>query len=91
MTHDALLESVRSLVEHVAGPSRTPPQADPETRLTEGYWLDSIELLELVIACESRFGIAFDNTRDFENGNLLTLGSLTHLVRSKLPVPRCES
>jgi acyl carrier protein len=90
VTHDPLLESIRSLVERVAGPSRTPLHAGPDTRLTEGYWLDSVELLELVIACESRFGITFDDTRDFENGNLKTLGTLTHLVRSKLPAAECE-
>jgi acyl carrier protein len=90
VTHEALLQSIRSLVERVAGPSRSPLHAGPDTRLAEGYWLDSVELLELVISCESRFGITFDEARDFENGNLSTLGTLTHLVQSKLSA-RCES
>jgi acyl carrier protein len=88
---DPVLDAIRALVERVAGPSRTPAEAGPETRLTEGYWLDSVELLEVLIACESEFGIAFHDTCDFENGALDTLGTFTYLVRSKLPTPRCDS
>ena len=87
---DPLLDTVRALVERVAGPSRTPAHAGPETRLTEGYWLDSVELLDVLIACEAELGVAFDDTRDFEGGALDTLGTFTHLVRSKLPAPRRE-
>jgi acyl carrier protein len=85
---DRVHDEIRRLVEDIAGASRKPAHAGPETRLTEGYWLDSIELLELMIACETRFGVVFDERRDFENGALDTLGSLTRLVRSKLGVPR---
>ena len=88
---DPVLDEIRALVERVAGPSRTPAHAGPETRLTEGYWLDSVELLELLIACEAAFGIAFHDTRDFDAGALDTLGTFTHLVRSKLPTPRSDS
>jgi hypothetical protein len=48
-------------------------------------------LLEVLIACEAAFGIAFHDTRDFDGGALETLGTFTHLVRSKLPTPRCDS
>jgi acyl carrier protein len=88
---DPLLDAVRAVVERVAGPSRAPAHAGPETRLTEGYWLDSVELLEVLIACETAFGIVFDNTRDLEGGAFDTLGTLTRLVRSKLPAPRCSA
>jgi acyl carrier protein len=88
---DPVLDAIRALVERVAGPSRTPAHAGPDTRLTEGYWLDSVELLEVLIACETEFGIAFHDTQDFESGALDTLGTFTHLVRSKLPTPRCDS
>jgi acyl carrier protein len=90
-SQDPLLDAIRALVERLAGPSRTPAQVGPETRLAEGYWLDSVELLELLIACETAFGIVFEETRDFDGGALDTLGTLTHLVRSKLPAPRCDS
>jgi acyl carrier protein len=88
---DPVLDEIRALVERIAGPSRTPANAGPETRLTEGYWLDSVELLEVLIACEVAFGIAFHDTRDFDGGAFETLGTFTHLVRSKLPTPRCHS
>ena len=81
---DPLLAAIRALVERVAGPSRTPPGGGPETQLSgAGFWLDSIELLEVVVACEGEFGITFDATRDFTGAALETLGSLTDLIRSK--------
>jgi acyl carrier protein len=83
--HNPLLHEIRTLVEGIAGPSRTPTLAGPETRLSDGYWLDSVELLEVLIACETKFGVVFDERRDFEDGSLDTLGTLTSLVRSKLP------
>lgn len=88
---DPMLDAVRALVERVAGPSRTPADAGPETRLTDGYWLDSVELLELLIACETEFGIAFHDTRAFEDGALDTLGAFADLVRSTLQAPQCDS
>jgi acyl carrier protein len=49
----------------VAGPSRTPPDSGPQTPLSgAGLRLDSVELLEVVVACECEFGIMFDATRD---------------------------
>ena len=88
---DVLIGAVRALVSRIAGPSRTPAEAGPETHLAEGYWLDSVELLEVLIACETTFGIAFDATRDFDAGGFATLGALTHLVRSKLPAPQGDT
>jgi acyl carrier protein len=88
---DPLLHTIRAIVEGVAGASRTPLDAGVETRLSEGFWLDSVELLEVLVACETRFGIAFDDARDLEGGALNTLGTLTELVRSKLPAARCHS
>lgn len=85
---DPLLEEIRAIIERIAGPSRTPTHVGPETRLTEGYWLDSVELLEVLIACETRLGVVFDDRRDFEGATLDTLDTLTRLVRSKLPAPR---
>jgi acyl carrier protein len=84
MAADPLLTTLQALVERVAGPSRTPRRSDPATRLSEGgFWLDSIELLEVVVACETEFRITFDATRDLTGPALETLGSLTDLIRSK--------
>ena len=83
---DPLLVAIRDLVEQVAGSRRIPAQVGPETRLSEGgFWLDSIELLQVVVACEERFAIVFDPAREFTPGALETLESLSALVRAKNP------
>jgi acyl carrier protein len=83
-TPDPVLEALRALVERVAGPGRTPPDSGPETPLSgSGFWLDSIELLEVVVACEAEFEITFDATQDLTGAALETLGMLTALIRSK--------
>ena len=88
---DPLLDATRALVERVAGPSRTPPDSGPQTPLSEsGFWLDSVELLEVVVACECEFGIMFDATRDLAERTLETLGTLTELIRSKHPRARTD-
>jgi len=84
MASDPLLDATRALVERVAGPSRTPEDSGPETPLSaEGFWLDSVELLELVVACETEFNIMFDATTDLTGGTFETLGALTERIREK--------
>ena len=81
---DPLLVAIRALVERVAGAARTLPDSGPETPLSgAGFWLDSIELLEVVVACEAEFELTFDATRDFSGVALETLGTLTELIRAK--------
>jgi acyl carrier protein len=83
---DATLASIRVIVEQVAGSRRIPAQVGPETRLCEGgFWLDSVELLQVVVACEERFGIVFDANQDLTPEPLETLATLTALVRAKRP------
>lgn len=89
-TRDPLLDATRALVGRIAGPSRTPRDAGPETRLGDGYWLDSVELLEVLVACEKEFGIVFEDVGDLEAGALETLGTLTDLIRSKHPILRAD-
>jgi acyl carrier protein len=80
----ALIEAMRALVTRVAGPSRAPVESGPATPLSEGgFWLDSVELLEVVVACESEFDITFDATRDFAGDAFETLGTLAALVDRK--------
>jgi hypothetical protein len=43
-----------------------------------------VELLEVIIACEHTFEIAFDGQEDLEPGRFGTLGSLTDAVRDKM-------
>jgi len=85
---DPLMDAVRTIVERIAGPSRTPPDSGPETSLTDGYWLDSVDLLEVLVACEHEFGIVFGDSGDLDAGSLETLRTLTDLIRSKRPTRR---
>ena len=87
-TSDPVFDSVRAIVEKVAGRDRSPSAAGADTTLTEGYWLDSVEMLEVLVQCENAFGIVFDAKRDFDGSALTSLGSLTELVRSKLTTHR---
>ena len=80
---DPLFDEVRAIVEKIAAP-RVPSQVGSDTRLTEDFWLDSVEMLEVVIVCETKLGVAFDERSDFDGDALSTLGSLTALIRSKL-------
>jgi len=78
------LERVLSIVSGVAGAHRSPPGAGRETPLTDGgFWLDSVELLEIVLACEEAFGIVFDSTADLTDESLSTVGSLVELIQAR--------
>lgn len=78
-----VVERVQAIVCGIAGPHRTPVDAGSRTRLGEGgFWLDSTDLLEVLIACESEFGIVFDSTTDLTVETLSTLGSLADVVRN---------
>jgi acyl carrier protein len=86
------LASIRALVIRVAGASRAPERSGAATPLSDGgFWLDSVELLELVVACEDAFGITFDATRDFDAGAFATLGTLAALVDEKRAAARVGS
>lgn len=85
----ALVDAIRALVARVAGPSRTPAESGPGTPLSEGgFWLDSVELLEVVVGCEGEFDITFDATTDFTAGAFETLGTLATLVDGKRAATR---
>jgi acyl carrier protein len=87
----ASLDAVRALVARVAGPSRTPADSGPDTPLSEGgFWLDSVDLLEVVVGCEEAFGIAFDATRDLTRDAVETLGTLAALIDGKRPPARAR-
>ena len=77
---DPILARTRAIVERVAGAHRTPPLVTRETKLADGFWLDSIEMLDVVIACETEFGIVFSEQGDLDVSSLDTLGSLVDVV-----------
>jgi acyl carrier protein len=86
MTSPLTIERVQAIVADAAGAGRAPSDAGPETPLVEGgFWLDSVHLLEAIIACESEFGVIFDPETDFTRAHLSTVRTLHDLIRAKQP------
>jgi acyl carrier protein len=80
----SVLDSVSQIVIAVAGPDRTPIDAGPDTLLCDGgFWLDSVSLLELALACEATFGI--DPTRDLPSGTIASVRTLASIIEPKRP------
>jgi acyl carrier protein len=78
-----------TILADVAGPGRVPAGAGGETPLRDGgFWLDSVALLELVVAVESEFGVDFDPATDFGEAALRTVGSLTAVIERRLAAGR---
>jgi acyl carrier protein len=83
---DPIVGRVLAIVTRVAGARRTPPAAGPETALADGgFWLDSVDLLELVVACEHEFGLRLDPEMDLSPDALRTVATVADLVRRRLP------
>lgn len=84
MTRPSLAERVLAVVVAVAGPSRTPAHPAPGTPLGEdGFWLDSVDLMEVVVACEKEFGVIFEGETDLTREAMRTAGTLAALIESK--------
>ncbi len=82
--NDPILERVQRVVVRTAGAARTPPDAGPDTPLGEaGFWLDSVDLVEVVVACESEFGVTFEGETDLTAESLRTVRSLAAMIQSK--------
>ena len=86
MTDDELVGRVRAIVDQVAGPSRIPDEAGPDTPLGEaGFWLDSLDLVEVVLAAEREFQVGFEGETDLTPASLASIRSFAALIRGKLP------
>ena len=84
MTDGSVVERVLRRVMQVAGPARTPPDAGPDTPLGDGgFWLDSVDLVELVVACELEFSLNFQGETDITEDALATARTLAELISSK--------
>ena len=82
MSAEPTLERAQAIVARVAGRSGRFSSADrPLTN--GGYWLDSVHLLETIIACEEAFGIELDPDVDLTAAALRSVGTLFDLIRSK--------
>jgi acyl carrier protein len=85
MNSNHIVERVLALAAQIAGPERTPPQVGPDTQLAEGgLWLDSAELLEMIVACEAEFAVEFDSEADLTTEALGSIGSLAAVIERKL-------
>jgi acyl carrier protein len=84
MTRDPALERVQSIITGIVGSGQGPSDAGPDTPLSDGgFWLDSVHMLEALLACEAEFGIVFDPETDFTEEHLKTVRTLCDLIRTK--------
>jgi acyl carrier protein len=80
-----LEDRVLAILARVAGPHRTPPSPGPDTPLAEGgFWLDSADLFEVVLACETEFDVRFDGDKDLTPGRLMTVATLSETIHARL-------
>jgi len=84
---EAVLQAIGAIVARIVGPKRAlPSDMNDATPLAEGgLWLDSVELLEVVVACEAEFEITFEAAVDLVGNALDTLGTLADLIQTKRP------
>ena len=81
----AVVDRLMKIVADVAGPGRTPADLGSHTPLRDGgVWLDSVGLLELIVAAEAEFDVSFDPTSDFGDAALDTVGSLGEVIDRRL-------
>ena len=78
-----------SALERVIAIVRQAAELKADERITadmglvgSGLWLDSVAVLDLLLALEKEFGIELDRSSLSQAGTLSTVGSLTSLVDS---------
>jgi acyl carrier protein len=88
MARPAVLARVLELAGRLPGARRPPEVPGPDTPLADGgFWLDSVGLLELIVACEEAFGICVDPA-DLTPERLGSAGGLAALIESRMTAPR---
>jgi hypothetical protein len=50
-------------------------------------WLDSVELLQVILACEDMFEITFEPGEDLIGDGLRSLGTLANVIRRRSASP----
>jgi acyl carrier protein len=79
-----ILARVLALASRLPGAQRLPPDPGSETPLANGgFWLDSVALLELIVACEEAFGICLDPA-ELTPDRLESAGSLAALIEARM-------
>ena len=82
MSEDRIEDRIkRMIVERCA--FKTPPEAiGDEDSLYSRWKLESVKILELVVAMEEEFGIEFED-KEFTKANFETVARIASVVRSK--------
>ena len=84
MSVPSVLDRVLQIVTSVAGPTRTPAGAGPDTPLCDGgFWLDSIALVEIVTACEAEFQLDFDPATEIPQAAQATPRKLAAMIEAR--------
>jgi acyl carrier protein len=82
---DPILARVHEIVLRVAGAARTPPGAGPDTPLGGGgFWLDSVDMLDVVLTCEQELGTTFDAAADLGAEGMQSARTLADLIRRRV-------
>lgn len=77
------LARVLDIVSQIAGPNRMPTDPGASTRLWGGgFWLDSIDLIELMLACDAAFGPIFAS-RPSVMADIKTVGDLAAVIEAQ--------
>ena len=88
MSNPSIVERVLEIVIAAAGATRTPADAGPDTPLCDGgFWLDSIGLLETVLACEAEFKIDFDPATEISRTQEITVRTLVAIIETRRSRP----
>ncbi|MBI1725843.1 MAG: acyl carrier protein [Candidatus Rokubacteria bacterium] len=82
---DPTLARVLAILSGVARADRVPREPGADTLLGEnGYWLDSVDMLEVILACEHEFDISLGDPDELTEEALASVGSLAALIARKL-------
>ena len=84
MTHDELLERVRSIL--VTEFELEPEQVTAAARLVEDLDLDSIDGVTIVVRLEAKLEVSMT---DEEIQKMITVGDIVDALAARLGTPRC--
>ena len=73
-----------AIVREIVGPARAAAPIDDSTPLRDGgLGLDSVSLLELIVAVETQLEVDFDPTTDFGEAALRTVGTFAAVIERR--------
>lgn len=84
LSTDTTLARLLDIVVQISGPSRVPPDPEASTPLWGGgFWLDSIDLLDLMLACDAAFGPVFASAPRSVMAGIKTVGDLVAIIEAR--------